>query len=717
MSIRGVSASVRAAVLALLLAASSAQANPRFDSKLFTDGLVLQRERSNPVWGLADPFEAVSVNIAGQLKNTIAGSDGRWQVMLDPMPAGGPYTISVNGNTSLAIANVMIGELWLCSGQSNMVIGAPSRQEMSLFPNVRAHRGRNWSDRPAGVAFWFAADLSARLGGVTVGVVNEAVGGSGIRPWLAPTYIVDPNPELPAAIAGRAVGRLYAKKIEPLKGLAFRGVAWWQGEADDGQPSQYHHLLPALIRSWRTDWGRPDLPFVFVQLPTGGGMRSTDALSPLPERPPFTTLESQMRNTYLHALALPHTGMVISTDLDGGTHPRNREFYGRRLARVAAATVYGAPGIYSGPIFAFATHEGSRLRLHFRTGTASGLQALGGALQGFSISADNKTFEWADAAIEGSTVVLWNDNIPHPTAARYGWSNKQRWANLFNAEGLAAAPFSTDVEPGPRIDPTLTPTPSLTRTQTPTPTRTSAASLTPTATSSPTPTGPTRTPSLTGTPTHSRTPSLTATVTSTPTSTLTPTRTPTPTVTRTPTRTATASATPETSCDAGVPMELALLRVVGNLDPAGDETLKIGGTIKPALLAPPIDPQGNGISFLVADRHGHTVFSRSLRGGDNWSVSPTRSYWLYRDLDGLQSPGITRASVSTRDRAHFKVVIHGKKADFQVKPERLPLKVYVVLGDTRHSALGQCGVVQFGGTDSPRPRCRMNSTADILNCR
>jgi sialate O-acetylesterase len=702
-------------VSAVVLSASPGHATPRFDSKLFSDGLVLQRDRANPIWGVADPLEAVTVSISGQAKSTITGTDGRWQVLLDPMPAGGPHTLAVNG--SVVIANVAVGELWLCSGQSNMVIGAPSKQVMSLFPNVRAHRGRNWQERPAGACFWFAADLSARLGGLTVGVINEAVGGSGIRHWLAPTYVLDPDPALPGAIAGRTVGRLYAKKIEPLKAIAFRGVAWWQGEADDGQPGHYHHLLPAMIRSWRSDWSRPDLPFLFVQLPTGGGMRATDSLATLPPRPPFTTLQSQMRNTYLNALTLPHTGMVISADLDGGTHPRNRELYGRRLSQVAAATVYAAPGTYSGPIFAFATPEGTRLRLHFRNGTAEGLHAVGGPLQGFSISGDNKTFEWAQAAIEGSTVVVWSDSIPSPIAVRYGWSNKQRWANLFNGEGLGAAPFSTDVEPGPVIEPTLTATPTLTRSQTPTPTPTSAASSTPTPTPTPTATGPTRTPTLTGTPTPSGTPSLTATTTPTPTITLTPTRSPTPTITLTRTPTATATATPETSCDAGVPVQAASLRIVRNLDPSGDESLKIAGTIRPALLTPPVDPQGNGISFLVADRHGNTIFSRGIRGGDNWSVNAGRSFWLYRDTDGLRTAGITRASISTRDRSAFKVVIHGNRSDFQVRPEQLPLKLYLVLGDARQSALGQCGVIQFGAPDSPRPRCRLNGSGDILNCR
>jgi len=441
-------------VAALLTSALPAHATvglgpaSRLDPQIFADGMVLQREMSVPIFGNADPAEEVTVTFNGQVKITTADTNGRWRVDLDAMPAGGPYTLTAAGSANTVVVNdVMVGEVWVASGQSNMVIVHVKTEELAAHPEVRVFYKRSWGGHPGTVPWLFAKELAQELG-CTVGILNQAIGGSLIKLWLGPTVYEDPDPELAAFLAViRGVGVYYDMYVAPLQPFAIRGVAWWQGEADDRTPLPHREFFPALIRSWRREWGQGNFPFIYVELPTGRGLKLDQPVHALPPNASAIDRQAFRRHTFLIGLTEPKTSMVITNDLDGGTHPVDRASYSHRIAQHVLAKVYGRDLVYSGPLLASQTIEGSSIRIHFRAGTAEGLQASGGPLQGFAVSADGETWHWASAAIEGNEVVVSSPEVPSPTLARYAWGERPTWANLFNGAGLAAAPFATDVTP------------------------------------------------------------------------------------------------------------------------------------------------------------------------------------------------------------------------------------------------------------------------------
>jgi sialate O-acetylesterase len=453
--------SITLSMVGLLLTASSASAAVSLEpvavtgnpAVLFGSGMVLQRDMPVPVWGRADPGENVAVTFDGQTKNATTAGDGTWRVVLDPLAAGGPHTMTIEGTNTITLTDVLVGEVWVCAGQSNMVVRRTRTRDMAEYPQIRAlaHSGR-WNDRPSGMAWAFAKEIHAAQG-VPVGIINRAAGGTPIRAWLPAEIQDDPDPDVQAVVGDWALfGDQFDYQLGPVAGAAVRGIVYWQGEQDLKLSRQdlnsvlrYFDLLPALVRSWRDAWDRSDLPFVLMQLPTGGGMKIDDAVEELPEAPPNPDIAALMRRATFNGLSEPGTTLTVSVDVRGGTHPRDRALYGQRMANNARAGVYGETFPYSGPVYSsMAIESGNRVRLSFRDGTAEGLQAVGGPLQGFAISEDGETFAWANAEIDGNQVVVWNDLVAAPTVVRYAWARYPEWANLFNGAGLGAAPFSTE---------------------------------------------------------------------------------------------------------------------------------------------------------------------------------------------------------------------------------------------------------------------------------
>ena len=425
---------------------------------LFASGMVLQREAVVPVWGRAAPGEQVSVTIAGQTKSATTAADGLWRVLLDPLAAGGPHPMTIAGTNTIVLSDVLVGDVWVCAGQSNMAIRRARASDLAAYPDIRTlGRSGEWYDRPSGVAFAFAQEIQAALG-VPVGLINRAAGGTPIRTWLAPAAADDADPDVQSIVGSwDALGEQYDIQIRPFAGYAIRGVVYWQGEQDlklsrqeIGSVEHYYHLLPALIRSWRSEWQSGDIPFVVVQLPTGGGLQVDEIPDPLPDSPPPPDIAALMRRATFNGLSEPATALAVSIDIAGGVHPRDRRLYAHRIANAALGTTYGRSFAYSGPLYSsMGVENGNRVRLHFKAGTADGLQAVGGPLQGFAISTDGETFVWAQAEIDGSDVVVWNDAVTAPAVVRYGWSRTPTWANLFNGDNLGAAPFSTAEAPAP----------------------------------------------------------------------------------------------------------------------------------------------------------------------------------------------------------------------------------------------------------------------------
>jgi sialate O-acetylesterase len=439
--------------LACILWPLAAQAKVSFNNVLFSNGMVLQRNVTAPIWGLAAPGEVVTVTIGTQQKTATADSTGHWTVNLDPMAASGPLVLKAKGTgNTVSLQNVVVGEVWVASGQSNMVIPLVPLSVMEAHPSVRTLHHFGWTDTPSETAFWFAVELSQQLG-VTVGIVNRAVSGSGIVSWLGNTVPQDPDPAVQAFFAGRTFFNTnYQIEIATLQPYAIRGVVWWQGETNYGAPGMYTTLFPALIRSWRNEWGQGDYPFLFAQVPKGGGITADDgAPDALPAQPPPTSVNSLMRQAYfLTESALPGTGLLNTLDLPGGLHPQGKDEYGERFGLLALGSVYGQDISTAGPILQSACLEGNVIRLRYVNNTAIGLYSLGGGpLQGFAVGSGNTNMGWANAQIDGDTVVLSANSIPRSALVRYAWGALPTWANLFSQGGLSAAPFSVKLGPGP----------------------------------------------------------------------------------------------------------------------------------------------------------------------------------------------------------------------------------------------------------------------------
>jgi len=428
---------------------------------VFGDNMVLQRGIPVPVWGQAGPGEKVTVTFAGQTKQGTAGKDGKWKVVLDAMkasPEGRVLTVASSvDNQKSTFENVVVGEVWVCSGQSNMafrvggVVNAKEEVAAAKFPLIRSLNfrggrggGKGWmvcSPQTAGgftgTGFFFGRKIHLELK-VPVGLINSSVGGTPIEAWtsvaaqkqLHASKSKDPKWKLPAP--GARSGGLYRSLIAPLIPYGIRGAIWYQGERNARAAGgyEYRYQLPAMIEDWRKAWGQGDFPFGFVQLPNiGGGYGG------------WVTVRDSMRRS----LRVANTGMAVTIDTDRGSlHPRNKQDVGKRLALWALATVYGRKGlVYSGPMYKGMKIEGKTARLSFDH-VGGGLVAKGGELAMFEIAGADGKFVPAKAVIDGETVVVSSDQVAKPAAVRYAWARQAIKANLYNKGGLPASPFITD---------------------------------------------------------------------------------------------------------------------------------------------------------------------------------------------------------------------------------------------------------------------------------
>lgn len=434
----------------------------------FSSNMVLQQQQPVPIWGAAAAGEHVTVEFAGQSLTTVAGADGRWRVVLAPLQASAEgRSLTVRGNNGVTLENVLVGEVWLCSGQSNMEVGLDrsltskftspdnkqavvARIEKDLrtpIPRVRLLRlGTNTDDslknlwtectfealrkQPSGrqgfsaVGFYFGRKLQTELG-VPVGLIVAAVGGTVIETWTPPD------------------GKNYRALVGPLPPLAIRGILWYQGESnviagDSG--ADYAGKMLALIDRWRSAWHREDLPFYFVQLPPMPYSKRRGQILLTPEALP------QLREGQSAALQRPHTGMVVTTDLAEAPdlHPANKWDVGERLANLALAKTYGRSHVaWSGPVFAHSEVKGSRVTVTFDQ-AADGLTTRDGkAPTEFRMAGADRKFFAANAVLDGNTVTLTSPEVAAPVAARFAWHEESR-PNLVNRAGLPARPFRTD---------------------------------------------------------------------------------------------------------------------------------------------------------------------------------------------------------------------------------------------------------------------------------
>lgn len=500
---------------ALFSLATSVQADVKLPN-CFSDHMVLQRDVKVPVWGTADAGEKVTVKFREQEKTTSAAADGTWRVELDPLESGGtPNELIVEGKNSLKRTDVLVGEVWIGSGQSNMQGGYAQYldndpelgkiREGGPYPEVRGLRSNGtWTVLSDTAAFNagsalltpFAVKLHQELK-VPVGMMLGAVGGTPSGAWLSEQAVSEdstvqeqiaayakehsklvaeyekrlpeyekqaaeakaankqfrlpPPPSKPGTVRNQKPGYLYQAHIRPFAGYAVRGVLWDQGESGTGLDGvDQYTLMGALIRGWRKEFGIGDFAFIYVQKPSGGGCawdndnpitRNGEKFVDLPKDVPTDGKSVEM---HIQIMNYPNTAMAISSDLGSGIHPSNKSGYGRRAADVALGMTYQKPVEYYGPLYQNHKVEGDKVRIRFSHIGEGLAYKHGEKLQGFTIAGANKKFYWADAEIDGDTVVVSSKEVPKPEAVRYAFAARRTWANLFNKNGLPAVPFRTD---------------------------------------------------------------------------------------------------------------------------------------------------------------------------------------------------------------------------------------------------------------------------------
>jgi len=457
--------------LVLLGVTSSAQAELKLPS-VISDHMVLQRERAVPIWGWDTPGTEVTVTLGNTKESAKVDDSGRWQVSLPAMKAGGPHEITVKGTSEKKLVDVLFGEVWLCSGQSNMewVVNnsnnAAEEKANAKFPMIRhikvPHRP---SDKPetdvnasawqettpetvgkfTAVGYFFARELHEKLD-VPIGLLGSNWGGTRVEPWTPPVGfagvpalkdISDNIENFPAkngkgGINHQSPTALYNGMISPLVPYGIRGAIWYQGESNNGEGMMYFEKKKALIQGWRTLWNNPEMPFYFVQLAPykyGGE----------PTRLPGIW-EAQTKT-----LELPHTGMAVTTDIGNikDIHPRNKQDVGKRLALWARAHQYGEKDlVHSGPLYKSMSVDGDSIRLSFDH-VGDGLASRDDkALSHFQIAGEDGEFVDATATIDGDNVVVQADSVKEPKHVRFGWDQLAE-PNLSNKNGLPASPFRT----------------------------------------------------------------------------------------------------------------------------------------------------------------------------------------------------------------------------------------------------------------------------------
>ncbi|MEZ4776098.1 MAG: sialate O-acetylesterase [Bacteroidia bacterium] len=446
---------------------------------IFGDHMVMQQQTSAPLWGRADAGEKVTISASWDemALSTYADSKGKWRIDLATPAAGGPYSIRIEASNLIVIDDILIGEVWLASGQSNMEwtlakadLGAKEIAAAN-FPEIRLFKvERDVSSTPrfdckgewmvcspesvkdfSAVGFFFAKQLQKELN-VPVAVIQSTWGGTPSEAWTSRPALeahrsfqdmlkkyddearqYRNNPRLPDPVHAKNPTTLYNAMIAPLIPFGIKGFLWYQGESNRYDPYLYGNLFPALIYNWRHDWAS-FLPFYFVQI--------------APYKYEFPLQGAGVREAQMFALQLPETGMAVTMDIGNpdDIHPTNKHDVADRLVRWALAKSYGRKDVvYSGPLYEQMSVENGAIRLSFLF-AEGGLVAKGGPLTFFQIAGKDRVFYPAKAVIDGETILVSSEKVPEPVAVRFAFGNADM-PNLYNQAGLPASSFRTDAWP------------------------------------------------------------------------------------------------------------------------------------------------------------------------------------------------------------------------------------------------------------------------------
>ncbi|MFN7730568.1 MAG: sialate O-acetylesterase [Pirellula sp.] len=482
--------------------ASIAQAEVKLPN-IFSDSMVLQQGQENKIWGRDNPGQAITITIGDQRAAATTDANGDWSTKLPVLPVGGPYTLTVAGSSTQTIKDVLVGEVWICSGQSNMQWSVAASNDPDLeklaanFPKIRminfpqvgtqeakwSHDDRKWQvatpDTVSGfsaVGYFFARQIHQTTG-VPIGMINNAWGGSAAEAWVDRGLLThhangrfdklieswaareskyeelskktDRNEaeeksfkDLGNQMRGNSrPGNIYQGVLKSHVGYGIRGAIWYQGESNAGRAYQYRELFPFMIQNWRQAWGQGDFPFYWVQL--------ADFKAEAKE--PGESDWAELREAQTMTMdKIPNGGQAVIIDIGEGKdiHPKNKVDVARRLARWALAKQYNIPIEYQSPRYASHEVDGDAVVLTFQHLTNGWRPFDVADPVGFTIAGEDKKFYPAVAKIvDGGKIRVSSPNVAKPVAVRYAWADNPV-CNMFSAGGLPLTPFRTDDWPG-----------------------------------------------------------------------------------------------------------------------------------------------------------------------------------------------------------------------------------------------------------------------------
>ena len=443
-------------------------------ASILGDNMVLQRNSEVKLWGKSKPNDKLTVKVGWDKSTikTVADENGQWLVKIKTLEAGGPYQISISsGKEKLTLNNILLGEVWLCSGQSNMempmkgfgdqpVVGVndalvdAENDNIRLFTVQKAASDStqdactgNWDIASAmsvgqfsAVGYFYARELQRKLN-VPVGMICSSWGGTRIESWMCSQAISN----FPSSKAKTPVKKegdpskfssLYNGMIHPLLNFTIKGAIWYQGETNRFNANEYIDLMVAMVNNWRTDFGLGQFPFYFVQIAPYNYGDSKGLMS------------SFLREAQVNAsLKIANSGMVSTIDLgeEKSIHPSEKLTVAKRVSYWALSETYNKKGIaFQNPLFKMAVAQDSMMVISFDN-LENGLTAFGKEISNFEIAGDNKVFYPAKAVIVKKQIQVACPEVKKPIAVRYGFCNyPQGKGFLYNTAGLPVPPFRSD---------------------------------------------------------------------------------------------------------------------------------------------------------------------------------------------------------------------------------------------------------------------------------
>lgn len=435
---------------------------------ILSDHMVLQQNSNATIWGWTTSTTE-TITLTGSWNNVkiiTKAEQGFWSVEIPTPNAGGPYSLSIQGHENITLTNIMIGEVWICSGQSNMewnakkgFLNAKEEVKIANYPDIRffqipKHKSLNPQDNTLGywtsctpetmenisaVGYFFGRKLHKDLS-VPIGLISSNWGGTSVEVWI-PKELIEKNDNLKSASEKltkrpwwpEKPGVVYNSMIHPITKFKIAGTIWYQGESNRENAFSYYKSFPLLIESWRKEFQK-DFPFYFVQIAPYKYDSKTNLEAAIVRDAQLFTMKSVTK-----------TGMVVTNDIGDlkNIHPANKQEVGRRLALWALAKTYGVKNIeFSGPIYRSMEINKNKIVLSFNH-AENGLLKKGKELNEFHIAGEDQIFYSAKARIHNNKVVLSSSKVKKPVAVRFAFSNTAQ-PNLFNKAGLPASAFRTD---------------------------------------------------------------------------------------------------------------------------------------------------------------------------------------------------------------------------------------------------------------------------------